>query len=224
MVKQEHVRTALKRVGMYNRFWSQAEIRELSNILMPDEKIIGAVNGRYEGGFAMLVATDRRLLLIDKKMMFLNLEDIRYDMISQVEYSARLIDATTTVHTLNTVLRFTSIRQALLRRLTSFMQEQVMELRHMLEQRQDAVQPVPVLYQVSTAQPANSQTSYVQQPEPNENPQQYQKQVVEDVGATALIPAQTFGQRALMHPYVNAPLIVRRRVSRFYPINNALKR
>ena len=192
MVQQDHVRTALKRVGMYNRYWGQPEIRELAEVLMPDELIIGAVNGRYEGGFAMLVATDRRLLLIDKKMMFLNLEDIRYDMIAKVDYSARLLDATTVVHTLNDVLRFRTMRQHGLRRLTGFMQQRVMELRTM-EQRQPVEAPM-VVY----AAPVQS----LQQP------------------AASTPPAQTFGQRATPHPYVNAPLTVRRRVSRFYPLSD----
>jgi hypothetical protein len=205
MVAQEHVRTALKRVGMYNRFFGQAEIRELCHILMPNEKIIGAVNGRYEGGLAMLVATDRRLLLIDKKMMFLNLEDIRYDMISQVEYSARLIDATTTVHTINTVLRFTSLRQAALRRLTTFMQEKVMQLRYMIEHQQDIAQSVPASYQAAMQQA---------------DPGPAQNQLIENVGATAHKPDQTFSQRARIHPYANPPLTVRRRISRFYPVKS----
>lgn len=207
MVAQEHVRTALKRVGMYNRFFGQAEIRELCQVLMSDEKIIGAVNGRYEGGFAMLVATDRRLLLIDKKMMFLNLEDIRYDMISQVEFSARLIDATITVHTINTVLRMTSIRQAALRRLTSYMQEKVMELRHMVEQRQEVVQNTPAFYQ-DRRQPA--------MPQPNHA----ESQLAEDIGAAATLSTNTPSQRNVAHPYTNAPLTIRRRVSRFYPVKS----
>lgn len=209
MVAQEHVRTALKRVGMYNRFFGQAEIRELCQVLMSDEKIIGAVNGRYEGGFAMLVATDRRLLLIDKKMMFLNLEDIRYDMISQVEFSARLIDATVTVHTINTVLRLTSIRQAALRRLTSYMQEKVMELRHMVEQRQEADQSqnTPAFYQ-ARYQPANTQPVYAE------------SQLAEDIGAAAILSTNTPSQRRTPHPYTNAPLTIRRRTSRFYPVKS----
>lgn len=207
MVAQEHVRTALKRVGMYNRFFGQAEIRELCQVLMSDEKIIGAVNGRYEGGFAMLVATDRRLLLIDKKMMFLNLEDIRYDMISQVEFSARLIDATITVHTINTVLRMTSIRQAALRRLTSYMQEKVMELRHMVDQRQDAAQNTPAFYQ-DRRQPAMLQPNHAE------------SQLAEDIGAAAILSTNTPSQRNVPHPYTNAPLTIRRRVSRFYPVKS----
>ena len=204
MVTLDQVQTALKKVGMHNRFWGKAEMRELCNILTPDETIIGAVNVRYEGGFAMLLATDRRLLLVDKKVMFLNMEDIRYDMISQLEFSARLLDATLTVKTINTVLRFTAYKQQDLRKLTNFMQERVMELRHMYEQQ-------------GNVQPANAASlTRAQQPT---MPQYSQAPTFTQI-AEPPAPVQTFAQR-IPNPYPHqGPLMTRRRVSRFYPARN----
>jgi hypothetical protein len=189
---------------MYNRFWGKPEMRELTRVLVPDEKVIGAANGRYKGGFAMLLATDRRLLLIDKKIMFLNIEDIRYDMISQVEYCARIIDATVSVHTVNDTLRFTAWKQNHLRRLTGFMQEKVMELRQMYEQQTSQRQEP--LAQVLQARPV----AEYQQIAP------YARPAVEPP-----VPNETFAQRVpVPRPYPNAPLTVSRRVSRFYPLAN----
>lgn len=119
----------LSRLGIHNRFWGRSEIKELGGILADDEVITCAVNGRYEGGFCLLLTTDRRLLLIDKKVWFLNMQDVRFDMISEVDYCARLLDATLSVRTINKVLRFTSVRQNLLRQLTAYLQERLMELR-----------------------------------------------------------------------------------------------
>lgn len=129
MVTLQDVEQRLAKAGLKNRYWGRAEVRELRNIIMPQETIFHAVNGRYEGGGALLVATDRRLLLIDKKPMFLNLHDVRYDMIAEVDYFARLLDATVSIRTLNKQLRFRTMRQAALRRLTGAVQEAVMELR-----------------------------------------------------------------------------------------------
>lgn len=128
----------LSRLGLRNRFWGKPEVRELQHILSDDEVMTNAVNGRYEGGFALLLSTDRRLLLIDKKIWFLSLEDVRYDMISEVDYNARLIDATVYIRTINKVLRFTTLRQKNLRALITYVQERVMELR-----QQPATPPVP---------------------------------------------------------------------------------
>jgi len=119
----------LSRLGFHNRFWGRSEVRELEHILSDDEIMTNVATGRYEGGYAMLLATDRRLLLIDKKVWFLSLEDVRYDMISEVDYHARLLDATVYVRTINKVLRFTSRHQKSLRDLVKLVQERVMELR-----------------------------------------------------------------------------------------------
>src|SRR5688500_8181634 len=111
MVSLSQVEDQLKKVGCNFRFWGRPEIRELTKILIPGEIIAQAVNGRYENGFAMLVATDHRLLLIDKKPMFLTLEDIRFDMIAEMDFSAQLIDGTVKIITPNRTLVFTAWNQ-----------------------------------------------------------------------------------------------------------------
>lgn len=130
----------LSRLGINNRFWGKPEVRELQHILTHDEVITNAVNGRYEGGFALLVVTDRRLLLIDKKMWFLSMEDVRYDMVSEIDYCARLLDATLSLQTITKTLRFTSIRQKNLRALTAYIQDKVMELKQQADWQAHAPQ------------------------------------------------------------------------------------
>lgn len=140
MVSLNQVEEQLKRVGCNFRFWGRPEIRELCNILMQGETITQCVNGRYEGGFALLVATDHRLLLIDKKPMFLTLEDIRYDMVSEMDYSAQLLGATVHIITPNRKLSFTAWNQARLRKMMNHIQQRVMEVRqhYMMQQLQHA--------------------------------------------------------------------------------------
>jgi len=140
------VEEQLKKVGCNFRWWGRAEIRELANILMPDEIIAGCVNGRYEGGFALLCVTNHRLLLVDRKPMFLSLEDIRFDMISEMDYNARLMDSTVLIMTPNRKLSFTSWNQYRLRKILNYTQQRVMEIRQhymMLQQFQPAASAVP---------------------------------------------------------------------------------
>ncbi len=164
----------LSRLGIHNRFVGKPEVRELANVMAPDEVITNASNGRYDGGFAMLVVTDRRLLLVDKKMWYLSLEDVRFDMISELDYCARLLDSTLTVRTINKVLNFTSWHQKQLRDLTSYLQDKIMELRHIsMSQSQDqvnnmALQSTQVQQQPLPQQPA-IQAHDMQQPEPQQN-------------------------------------------------------
>lgn len=129
MVTLLYVEEQLKRIGSNFRFFGRPEIRELANILMPDEIIAGCTNGRYEGGFALLCVTNHRLLLVDRKPMFLTLEDVRFDMIAEIDYNSRLLDSTLRVMTPNRTLRFTGWSQPRLRQILSYTQQRIMEIR-----------------------------------------------------------------------------------------------
>jgi len=96
----------LQKLGIRIRFWGRPEVKELAHILTDDEFITTAATGRYQGGFALIVTTNHRLLLVDKKMWFMSLEDLRFDMITEVDYAARVFDATVSGNTINKVLPF----------------------------------------------------------------------------------------------------------------------
>lgn len=144
MVSLKLIEDQLKKVGCYSRFWGRPEVKELCNILLPGETIAQAVNGRYENGFAMLCVTDHRVLLIDKKPMFLTLEDIRFDMIAEIDFSAQLVDATVKIITPNRTLTFMSWNQGKLRKALNYTQQRVSEMRHHYLQQQFQPQPDPV--------------------------------------------------------------------------------
>lgn len=129
MVELSVIDKQLKKIGLNNRFFGRPEVRELCHILADDEKIDHAVNGHYDGGFALLLTTDRRVLLIDKKPLFLSMEDIRYGMISEVDLCTRLLDTTITINTIGKHLRFISWNRDRLRDLMHHIQHRVMELR-----------------------------------------------------------------------------------------------
>lgn len=136
MVTVAYVEEQLRRVGGTVRFWGKSTVRELANILMPEEIIAGCVNGRYEGGFALLAVTNMRLLLVDKKPMFLELEDIRFDMIAELDFSSRLFDNTINVITPTKTLTFKSWNGQRLRAILNYTQQRVMEIRqpHLVQQ------------------------------------------------------------------------------------------
>ncbi len=129
MVTHHEVQQQLKAIGASFQFWGRSEVRELEHILVPSETIKYCINGRYEGGFAMLCITDQRIILVDKKPFYLTLEDIRYDMVSEVDFSQRLLDATLSVHSVSKRLQFTALKAHLLRKATAYIQSRVMEFR-----------------------------------------------------------------------------------------------
>jgi hypothetical protein len=129
MVSLQTIDAQLAKVGMKNRFFGRPEVRELCHILAPGEVIQHAVSGQYEGGFGLVLATDRRILLIDKKPWFLTMEDIRYDMVSEVDFYGRLLDSTVIIVTINKNLTFKSWHKDKLRDLVRYIQHRVMQLR-----------------------------------------------------------------------------------------------
>lgn len=219
MVHISIIEARLVKLGFHATRWFRPEIRELQHILLDSEEIVGCVQGRYFGGFALLVATDHRLLLIDKKIPYLSVEDIRYDMISEIDYSAQLFDATVTIFTVNKQHRFSSWKHKHhLRKVTSYAQQRVMELRQYQHQGPpDARRQVP-----------NSVISTNQQPQPDYyNPQPAQPlraahhslrdripspHVPHIMGATAVNGARSWTNP---NPYTRGSFMIRSQGSRF---------
>src|SRR6266567_3467559 len=118
MVSQKSIEDQLKHIGFKTYGWGKGEVNELSEIILPDEEIYECVNGIYEGGFALLVATDVRVLLVDKKPLnFLTVEDMRFDMITEIDYSHRLLGANISIASGDKHLKFRSYNQHRLRKL-----------------------------------------------------------------------------------------------------------
>src|SRR5438046_600655 len=110
MIHPSIIEARLRELDFKASRWFRAEIHELQHLLMDEEKIISLACGRYFGSFALLVATDLRLLLIDKRTFFMTVEDTRYDMISEIDFNSQVYSANMTVHTLNKTHKFTTIK------------------------------------------------------------------------------------------------------------------
>ncbi|HUD10343.1 MAG TPA: PH domain-containing protein [Candidatus Saccharimonadales bacterium] len=125
MVTLQDVENQLKQIGFNFHAWGRGEVKELCKILADDETIKQCANGYYQGGFAMLVATDQRLLLVDRKPLFLTLEAIWYDKIGQIDYYHRMLNATISISSPNKELNFTSMNHARLRQILAFSQQKM---------------------------------------------------------------------------------------------------
>ncbi len=68
------------------------EIKELPNIIRDDETLKDVVRGYYNSGNGILVSTDKRLIFIDKGVMWgLKVEDFPFDKISSIQYETGLM-------------------------------------------------------------------------------------------------------------------------------------
>jgi len=105
-MQQDEINEVLRELGavMYD-LWLP-ETHALPSIIHPNEKINGIVYGRYKHGGAepsagrgALVATDSRILLIDKKPLFLKCDELSYSVVSGVTYTKVGPGGTVTLHT-----------------------------------------------------------------------------------------------------------------------------
>jgi len=129
MHSYESILQQLDQMGVRPGFIFTGEVRALPRILLPDEVIQMFMSGRYDAGPAILVATNKRLILVDKKPLNLTVEDIPYDMISEVQYSVQAFNAYITVHSISKTVNMMSFRQSMLRRFAGFVQARVMMIR-----------------------------------------------------------------------------------------------
>lgn len=138
MVSKESVESQLIKLGFNFHGWlNRAEVRELPHVLLPDEEIYECVNGYYDGGFALLIATNIRVLLIDKKPLnFLTVEDLRFDMINELDYSHRMLGAQISISAGNKNLKFRSYNQPRLRKLIGHVQHCMAEIKKRQSQHQ----------------------------------------------------------------------------------------
>lgn len=79
-VKQE-----LREAGVTGYGLMKAESRYLPQIIHDDEHIMGVVYGQYSGGSAMLIATDHRVIFLDRKPLFTTMDELTYDVVSGIK-------------------------------------------------------------------------------------------------------------------------------------------
>lgn len=96
---RDRVKQELRALGVSKYALLHTESRYLPHVIHPDERLGGVVYGRQGEDFAMLVATDRRIIFLDKKPLFVNEDEITFNVVSGVTYNQAGIGCTVTLHT-----------------------------------------------------------------------------------------------------------------------------
>ena len=88
----EEIREQLKNVDGVSHLLGRKEVNELPAILWEDESVEHMLQGIYNNGLGVLFATNKRLVLIDKGLIFgLKVEDFPYDKITSIQYETGLM-------------------------------------------------------------------------------------------------------------------------------------
>jgi hypothetical protein len=97
--KLKHIKDELRDLDVSRLGLLTAESRYLPAILHDDEHLLGVAYGYHKGSTAMLAATDRRVVFIDKKPLFVHADELTYEIIGGVSFGQAGIFATVTLHT-----------------------------------------------------------------------------------------------------------------------------
>jgi hypothetical protein len=96
--KLQRILQQVQRLPKANLFLTKKEIKELPNILWDDEEVVDLVPGFYSGGNGILVATHKRLIFVDKGMVYgLKVEDFPLDKVTSIQYQTGLLLASITI-------------------------------------------------------------------------------------------------------------------------------
>lgn len=92
----------------------KSESRVLPKILHPNEHVEAVVYGQHHSNSVMLVATNERIIYLDKKPMALFLDEVSYEVVSGIEFEIHTLFATLILHTpvKNYDIRYANMRCA----------------------------------------------------------------------------------------------------------------
>ncbi len=99
LTHSQRIKNDLHRLGVSPYAMWRSESRFLPHIIRPDEQLGGIVYGHCKEGFAMLIATDRRVVFLDKKPLFINQDEFNYFAITGVTFSQAGPGCKVTLHT-----------------------------------------------------------------------------------------------------------------------------
>ena len=113
MVTQEEVKRQISSLNGAERLLGRKEIKELPSILWDDEQVEHLVQGYYNRSSGLLVATNKRLIFIDKGWLVgLRVEDFPYDKISSMQYKTGFLMGEITIYTSGIRPKYNRLRRS----------------------------------------------------------------------------------------------------------------
>lgn len=108
----DEIKDELEILDINPTIFARKEIHALPDVLSEDEKIVYLIEGRNKlnNHHIILVATERRLIFIDKEFMYgLKVEDFSYDKVSSIQYEKSLMLASVDIHIADNVLEIDNV-------------------------------------------------------------------------------------------------------------------
>lgn len=94
----DEVREQIGSIDGASKLLRRREIKKLPAILWEDERVERLVAGIYGHKRCVLVATNKRLLFVDKGLMSVAVEDFAYGSISSIQYETGMVMGSITIY------------------------------------------------------------------------------------------------------------------------------
>jgi len=124
----EEVKTEIKNLQLDNvySFLGRKEIKELPQILADSESIDGIIQGMYQNGQGILVSTNRRLVFIDKGLIYgLKIEDFPLNKISSIQYETGLMLGKVKIYTSGNIATIKNVEKSSARKFAEFVRDKL---------------------------------------------------------------------------------------------------
>lgn len=94
----DRVNAELQKLGMPTWGLWRLDVRYLHSLIHENEHILAAAYGKSADGAGLLVATNLRVIYVDKKPLYVKADELTYDIIGGVSYGDVGVQATVTLH------------------------------------------------------------------------------------------------------------------------------
>ena len=124
--KLDEIKAEIKNLNLSNAstFLGRKEINELPQILSENEKVNNIIQGTYNNGQGILVSTNRRLVFIDKGLLYgLKVEDFPLDKISSIQYETGLLLGKVKIHTSGNIATIDNVEKSSARQFAEFVRD-----------------------------------------------------------------------------------------------------
>lgn len=113
-ISNSRIQVQLENIGISKSsspaIWGRKEIEELPSIIPEDEEIFELIQGNYNGGQGILVATNKRLLFVDKGIFYgLKIEDFGLAKITSIQYESGFISADIKIMASGNIAKITNV-------------------------------------------------------------------------------------------------------------------
>lgn len=122
------IKSHIQSLGLDNvsSYLGRKEIKELPEILVNNEKVNNIIQGTYNNGQGILISTDRRLIFIDKGMLYgLKVEDFPLDKITSIQYETGLLLGKVKIHTSSNMATIDNVEKGSARKFAEFVRDKL---------------------------------------------------------------------------------------------------